>query len=144
MRTLFSWLAAALLLGSPAVRAASWFALDTLGAGGGVTIEADIDSLRQSNARREVTVRVSYPDARKHPGGAWYRSFVATVEFQCDGQQADYRDAVFYAKAKGRGAVTTREDGRLATSEAAAELLPPRNLELLIRAACARPTPAVR
>src|SRR6185369_11135447 len=106
-------------LPASSVSSANWFALDTLDAGSGVAIETDVDSLRQTDRRREVTVRVSYPEARQHPGGAWYRSVVATVEFQCDGRQAEYRDAVFYAKAKGRGAVATRENGRLATSEAA-------------------------
>jgi hypothetical protein len=76
-------------------------------------------------------------------GGAWYQSVVATVEFQCDGRLAEYRDAVFYSETRARGMIATRENGRLATSDAAADLVPPRTLELLIRAACARPTPAV-
>jgi hypothetical protein len=138
-----SWLFAVLLLGSPAAHAANWFALDAIGTSSDIAVEADLDSLHESNARRKVTVRVTYPDARRHPRGAWFRSIVATVELDCDGRQADYRDAVFYSKGRGRGAVAVREHGQLGTSDAAGDLLPPRNLELLIRAACARPTPAV-
>ena len=143
MRTL-PWLIAALLLGSPAVYATNWFAVDTLGAGSGVALETDIDSLRQANARHEVTVRVSYPQPRLHHSGAWFQSVVATVEFQCDGRLADYRDAIFYSETRAHGVIAAREHGRLATSEAAGDLLPPRGLELLIHAACARPTPAVQ
>jgi hypothetical protein len=54
------------------------------------------------------------------------------------------RAVVFYSAAGGHGMVTTREEGRLAaTSESTRDLLPARNVELLIRAACSRPTPAV-
>src|SRR5215208_6076367 len=117
-------LVAALLLNSPAVQAANWFALDSSGAAGSVGVEVDTDSLRQSQRRRAVSVRVSYPEPRLHLWGAWFRSMVATVEFECEGQLAGYRDAIFYSETKGRGIVMAREEGRLAgITEGTRELL---------------------
>jgi len=142
-RLLVGYLAAAFLCCEPA-HAANWFSLDALSAASGLGIEVDLDSLRSTGMRREAVVRVSYPAAQVHGSGAAFRSAVATVEFECEGGLVGYRDAVFYSEAKGNGAVTAREEGRLAPiPEPTRELLPAKNLEVLIRAACSRPTPAV-
>jgi hypothetical protein len=134
----------ALLLGAGAAHAENWFDLDALRASTGPGIEVDTDALREAGGRRLVTVRVSYPQARMHTSGAAYRSVVATVEFGCDGAAPRYRDAAFYSEAGGRGVVTLRENGLLPVSpDPAHELLPGRSVELLARAACTRPTPAV-
>lgn len=141
MRTLSCLVA---LLISPAIHAENWFVLDTPGAAGALGIEVDTDSLRQTNGRREVMVRVSYSRPRQHGSGELFRSVVTRVEFECEGQLAGYRDATFYSEARGGGMVTAREEGRLAAAvEGTQDLLPPRSVELLIRAACSRPTPAV-
>lgn len=137
-------LLAALLLGAGAAHAANWFELDALSAATRLGIEADTDSIHHSGAQRAVTVRVSYPEPRVHRSGVPYRSVVATVEFNCEGGLAGYRDASFYAEARGSGTIAAREDGRLAPiPESTRELLPARSVEFLIRAACSEPTPAV-
>jgi hypothetical protein len=134
----------ALLLISPAVHAETWFVLDTPGGPGDLGIEADMDSLRQAGGRREVRVRVSYAQTRQYRSGEPFRSVVTRVEFECEGQLAGYRDATFYSETGGGGMVTAREEGRLAAAaEGTRDLLPPRSVEVLIRAACSRPTPAV-
>ena len=138
------WLVTALLLGTPDVQAANWFELEALGAGSGLDIEVDTDSLHQAGTRRTITVRMSYPEPRLHASGNPFRSVVVTVDVDCEGQLAGYRDATFHAEAKGQGPVTGREPGRLAPgTDAAGVLLPAKSAESLIRAACARPTPAV-
>src|SRR5688500_14826166 len=93
MRAL-TFAAAALLLSAVPARAANWFSLDTLSAASGLGIEVDTDSLRQAGGRREIAVRVTYPEPRLHRGGAWFRSVVATVEFECEGRLGGYREAV--------------------------------------------------
>jgi hypothetical protein len=136
-------LAALLLLGMSAAHAANWFSLDALSAASGLGIEVDTDSLRQTGPRREVVVRVTYPEARQYRG-VTFRSVVATVAFECEGRLGGYRDAVFFAGAKGQGPVIAREDGAApAVPDRIRDLLPPKSLEVLTRAACSRPTPAV-
>jgi len=138
-------LVAALLLRAPVAQATNWFALDALSAASGLGIEVDTDSLRQVGDRRDIKVRLSYPELKVHRWGAPFRSVVATVEFECEGRMSGYRDAVFFSDVRGQGLVTVREDGTLAPiPERTGSLLPPRSLELLTRAACSRPTPAVR
>ena len=138
-------LAALLLLGLPTAHAASWFGLDALSAASGLGIEVDTDSLRQSGTRREIVVRVTYPESRLHRGGAPFRSVVATVEFECEGRLGGYRDAIFYSEVKGQGLVTVREDGHSPhVPDRTRELLPAKSLEVLTRAACSRPTSAVK
>ena len=138
-------LAAALLVSAGPARAVNWFALDALSSASGLGIEVDTDSLRQAGTRREISVRVTYPEPRLHRGGAWFRSVVATVEFECEGRLGGYRDAVFFSDARGQGMVTVREDGAAGSIPArTADLLPAKSLEVLARAACARPTPAAR
>jgi hypothetical protein len=138
-------LAALLLLGAATAHGATWFGLDALSAASGLGIEVDTDSLRQAGNRREIAVRVTYPEPRQHRWGALFRSVVATVEFECEGRLGGYRDALFYSDVKGLGLVVVREAGQFpAIPERTRDLLPPRSLETLIRAACSRPTPAVR
>jgi len=144
MRAL-TFAAAALLLSAVPARAANWFSLDTLSAASGLGIEVDTDSLRQAGGRREIAVRVTYPEPRLHRGGAWFRSVVATVEFECEGRLGRYREAVFFSEAKGQGTIAVREEGTSGAVPARiADLLPTKSLEVLARAACARPTPATR
>lgn len=69
---------------------------------------------------------------------------MTTVEFRCDGELAGYRDATFYADAGGRGAPVVREERQSPVPDATRDLLPPRSLEQLTRAACMQPTPATR
>jgi hypothetical protein len=138
-------LAAVLLLGAaPAVRGATWFSLDTLSSASGLGIEVDTESLRHTANRREIAVRLTYPEPRQHRWGALVRSVVATVEFRCDGGLGNYRDAVYYSDVKGTGLVVVREEGQSQVPERMRELLPPRSLESLTRAACSQPTPAMR
>jgi hypothetical protein len=145
MRPLPRLAAVLLLLGISTAHAASWFGLDALSAASGLGIEVDTDSLRQSGPRREIAVRVTYPEPRLHRWGAPFRSVVATVEFECEGRLGGYRDAVFYSDVKGQGLVTVREDGQsAAVPERTRDLLPAKSLEVLARAACSRPTPAVK
>lgn len=129
---------------APAALGANWFALDALSASSGLTIEVDTDSLKHGANRREITVRLTYPKTRQHRWGAVYRSVVTTVEFRCDGVLGGYRDAVYYTDVKGTGLVVAREEGQSLIPERIRELLPPKSLETLTRAACAQPTPAAR
>jgi hypothetical protein len=122
---------------------ATWFSLDALSATSGMTIEVDTDSLAHTANRRDVTVRVTYPQLRFHLEAA-YRSVVTTVEFRCDGTLGTYRDAVYYADVKGTGAVVAREPGQAQVPDRIRQLLPPGSLETLTRAACSQPTPATR
>jgi len=145
MRRLLPRLAAMVLIGMPTAHAASWFSLDTLSAASGLGIEVDTDSLRHAGSRREITVRVTYAEPRLHRAGASFRSVVATVEFECEGRLGGYRDAVFYSDVRGQGLVMVREDGTsAAVPDRIRDLLPAKSLEVLTRAACSRPTPAVR
>ena len=138
-------LTAVLMLGAPAAQAITWFGLDALSKASNLGIEVDTDSLRQAASRREIRVRVTYPDTRLHRWGASFRSVAATVEFECEGRLAGYRDAVFYAEPGGRGLVMAKEDGLLAPiPDRTADLLPSRSVEVLARAACTQPTPASR
>jgi hypothetical protein len=138
-------LAAVLLAGMPlAGYGATWFALDALSVASGLGIEVDTDSLRTTGNRREIAVRVTYPQPREHRWGALFRSVVATVEFRCDGGLGSYRDAVFYSDVKGTGLVTVREEGQAQIPDRIRELLPAKGLEALTRAACTQPTPASR
>jgi hypothetical protein len=144
MRSL-PFIAAALLFSASPARAVNWFALDSLSVASGLGIEVDTDSLKQTGTKREVAVRVSYPEPRLHRGGAWFRSVVATVEFECEGRVGGYRDAVFFSDAKGQGTITVREEGPSGTVPARImDLLPAKSLEVMARAACARPTSAAR
>jgi hypothetical protein len=144
MRSL-PFIAAALLFSAAPARAINWFALDSLSAASGLGIEVDTDSLKQIGTKREIAVRVSYPEPRLHRGGAWFRSVVATVEFECEGRVGGYRDAVFFSDPKGQGTITVREEGPSGTVPARImDLLPAKSLEVMARAACARPTPAAR
>jgi hypothetical protein len=121
------------------VRAANWFALDALSAASGMAIEVDTDSLRLNGTRREVVVRATHPQPMQHASGAAYRSVLTTVEFDCEGQLAGYRDASFHAEPQGQGAVVARDRRPLtAVPDRTMQLLPPRILEQLARAACAR------
>jgi hypothetical protein len=131
-----------LAMASPAA-AVNWFSLDALSATSGMTIEVDTDSLRHTANHRDIAVRITYPQVRFHVEAA-YRSVVTTVEFRCDGALGTYRDAVYHADAKGTGAVVAREPGQAQVPERIRQLLPPRSLETLTRAACAQPTPAAR
>ena len=138
-------LLAALLLSVPCAQAANWFGLDALSAASGLAIDVDTDTLRQEGARREIRVRVTYPEPRLHRWGASFRSVLATVEFDCEGRLAGYRDAVFFSEARGQGLVAVREDGPLTPIPGrTSDLLPARSLEVMARAACSRPTPATR
>jgi hypothetical protein len=135
--------AAALCLAGPA-RAEHWFGLDQLSAQSGMDIEVDTDSLREVRGRRSIVVRVTYPQPRVRADGLPYRSVVATVEFECEGRLAGYRDAAFYAGMRGQGGLVARESSQLAQiPEPTRGVLPANSLELLTRAACSRPTPAV-
>lgn len=138
--------AGVLLLGAAAspVQGATWFSLDTLSTASGLGIEVDTDSLRHTANRREIAVRLTYPEPRQHRWGAYVRSVVATVEFRCDGGLGNYRDAVYYSDVKGTGLVVVREEGQSQVPERMRELLPAKSLESLTRAACAQPTPATR
>jgi hypothetical protein len=135
--------AAVLGLAGPA-RAEHWFGLDQLSAQSGMEIEVDTDSLREMRGRRSIVVRVTYPQVRVRPDGLPFRSVVATIEFECEGRLAGYRDAAFYAGVRGQGGLVARESSQLAQiPEPMRGVLPANSLELLTRAACARPTPAV-
>lgn len=138
-------LAGSLALGpAAAVHGATWFSLDALAKASGLGIEVDTDSLRHNGARRDITVRLTYPEPRQHRWGANFRSVVATVEFRCDGGLGSYRDAVYYSDVKGTGLVMVREEAPSQVPDRIRELLPAKSLESLTRAACAQPTPAVR
>jgi len=123
---------------------ATWFSLDALSASSGMAIEVDTDSLKHNADTREITVRVTYPRTRQHRWGAVYRSVATTVEFRCDGVLGGYRDAVYYTNVKGTGLVVAREEGRSQIPDRVRELLPPKSLQKLTRAACTQPTPATR
>jgi len=134
---------AVLCLVGPA-RAEHWFGLDQLSAQSGMDIEVDTDSLREARGRRSIVVRVTYPQPRVRPDGLPFRSVVATVEFECEGRLAGYRNAAFYAGVRGQGGLVARESSQLAQiPEPTRGVLPENSLELLTRAACSRPTPAV-
>jgi hypothetical protein len=136
-------LAASLCLPGVA-RAEHWFGLDQLSAQSGMEIEVDTDSLREVRGRRSILVRVTYPQPRVRADGLLYRSAVATVEFECEGRLAGYRDAALYAGVRGQGGLVARESSQLAQiPEPTRGVLPASSLELLTRAACSRPTPAV-
>jgi len=136
---------ATLLFATPAAHAVNWFGLEALSKASNLEIDVDTDSLRQSGTRREIRVRVTYPETRLHRWGASFRSVAATVEFECEGRLAGYRDAVFYAEPAGRGLVMAKEDGPLAPiPDRTADLLPSKSVEQLVRAACAQPKPAAR
>jgi hypothetical protein len=142
-RRIAACLATALCLASPA-RAEHWFGLDQLIAQSGMDIEVDTDSLREVRGRRSIVVRVTYPQPRVRPDGLLFRSVVATVEFECEGRLAGYRDAAFHAGIRGQGGLVARESSQLAQIPApVGGVLPASSLELLTRAACSRPTPAV-
>ncbi len=144
MRAVPACLLCALLFGAAAVHGANWFELDGPVATGDVVLEADTDSLGPNGANHAVTVRVTYPEPHPHAAGALFRSVVATVEFACDAGLTGYRGATYYAGPRGTGPAVARQEGRFApASNGARDLLPPRSVELLIRASCARPTPAV-
>jgi hypothetical protein len=135
--------AAVLCLAAP-VRAEHWFGLDQLSAQSGMDIEVDTDSLREARGRRSIVVRVTYPQPRVRADGLPYRSVVANVEFECEGRLAGSRDAAFYAGPRGQGGLVARESSQLAQiPEPTRGVLPSSTLELLTRAACSRPTPAV-
>jgi len=144
MRVVF-FVAGTLLLGTPAARGTTWFALDALSTASGLGIEVDTDSLRQTSAvGREIIVRVTYPQPRVHRSGASFRSVVAKVAFHCEGGLGGYREAAFYSDPEGQGLVTARDDGQLPIPERTQDLLPAKSLELITRAGCAQPTPAAR
>jgi hypothetical protein len=135
--------AGALCLAASA-HAEHWFGLDQLSAQSGMDIEVDTDSLREVRGRRSIVVRVTYPQPRVRPDGLPFRSVVATVEFECEGRLAGYRDASFYASVRSQGGLVARESSPLAQiPEPTRGVLPASSLELLTRAACARPTTAV-
>jgi hypothetical protein len=136
--------AAVLLCLAEPARAEHWFGLDQISAQSGMDIEVDTDSLREVRGRRSIVVRVTYPQPRVRPDGLPFRSVVATVEFECEGRLAGYRDAAFHAGVRGQGGLVARETSQLAQIPAPiGGLLPASSLELLTRAACSRPTPAV-
>jgi hypothetical protein len=135
---LAGWLA----LAAPLAHSATWFSLAALSAASGLAIEVDTDSLRVNGARREIIVRVSYPEVRAHRSGASFRSVVATVQFDCDGKLGTYRDAVFYSETEGRGPVTVREQAPSNVPENMRDVLPAKSLEQMTRAACSQPTVA--
>lgn len=138
-----SRLAPALLLSFCANASGStWFALDDLGAGNELRLEADTDSLRQTTTGRQIVVRLTYAQPRQHRWGAYFRSVIATVEFHCDGTLGGYRDAVYYSDVRGTGLVAAREEGHAQVPQRLLELLPPKRLEKLTRAACTQPMSA--
>jgi hypothetical protein len=135
--------AAVLSFAGPA-RAEHWFGLDQLSAQSGMEIEVDTDSLREVRGRRSIVVRVTYPQPRVRPDGLPFRSVVSTVEFECEGRLAGYRDAAFYAGVRGQGGLVARESSPLTQiPESTRGVLPASSLELLTRAACSRPATAV-
>jgi hypothetical protein len=144
MRAVPACLLCALLLGGSAVHAANWFELDGPSAASDVAaLEVDTDSLGAAGSNHAVTVRVTYPEPHPHPAGGLFRSVVATVEFACEGGLTGYRGATYYAGPRGSGSAVARQEGRLApASNGTRDLLPPRSVELLIRASCSRPATA--
>lgn len=135
---LAGWMA----LFAPLAHSATWFSLAALSAASGLAIEVDTDSLRVNGARREIVVRVSYPDVRTHRSGASFRSVIATVQFDCEGKLGTYRDATFYSDVEGRGAATAREQAPSNVPETMRDVLPAKSLEQMTRAACSQPTVA--
>jgi hypothetical protein len=135
-------LAGWMVLFAPLAQSATWFNLVALSAASGLAIEVDTDSLRVNGARREIVVRVSYPEVRTHRSGAPFRSVIATVQFDCDGKLGTYRDAVFYSEVEGRGSVVVREQAPSNVPENMREVLPAKSLEQMTRAACSQPTVA--
>ena len=129
-----------LLLGAKPAWAENWFALDAPGAAAEVAIEVDMDLFRLVGGRREVPIRVTWSEARVHASGVSFRSVVAMAELECVFKTPTLRDASFYSGMRGQGNLLMVRSGLLdAPAERIGDLLSAKTLELLERAACARP-----
>ena len=141
-----------LVLGAKPAGAENWFALDAPGtpsvpgvpgvpgAVGEAAIEVDMDLFRLVGGRREVPIRVTWPEARVHASGVSFRSVVAMAELECVFKTPTLRDTSFYAGMRGQGKLLLVRSGSFDTpTEHIGDLLSVKTLELLERAACTRP-----
>jgi hypothetical protein len=101
-------------------------------------VEIDLDTLQTRGPGTDAVIRVSHPEPKTHNQGFGYRSFVATVQFDCRRQLVTLGSAAYFSEAAAQGsrvgADSTGKEGGM----------PPRLLEsvpvaawrALLRASC--------
>lgn len=120
---------------APSAQAANWFALETGSAAS--SVEVDVGSLRWHGDRRELKLRISYPQSQRQGENSDLRYLLATLELSCNSDQAFWR-SVSWAEARADGPSSVAQQTRQLAIEAQA-LIPKQTWATLRRSACVRP-----
>lgn len=116
----------------------NWFALDTEPGMG--SLEVDVSSLRWRGDRRELKVRISYPQAQQPASGPGYRALLATLEMNCETGQSQWRSVSFHADAHAEDpALAVEQNASGLPASPAQALVPEKTWATLLRSACTPP-----
>jgi hypothetical protein len=132
--------ALALLMMTSAAQAASWFVLQAPESISGITVEVDLESLRSRGEKRDVLMRISYPDVQRKQDIS-FQSVIAELEISCENDLYIWKSVSYFQSSHAKGVSLSSENfGTAGMSKNVFKILPDKVWSTLQRGACGRTT----
>ena len=133
--------ALALFMMTSAAQAASWFVLEAPESISGITVEVDLESLRSRGEKRDVLMRISYPEAQKKQDIS-FQSVIAELEISCENDLDIWKSVSYFQSSHAKGMPLRSENfGTAGMPKSVLKILPDKAWVNLQRGACGRNTP---
>ena len=130
-----------LLLISSAAQAATWFVLEAPESVSGITVEVDLESLRSRGEKRDMLIRISYPQAQKKQD-IRFQSVIAELEISCENDLDIWKSVSYFQSSHAKGMPLRSENfGTAGMPKSVLKILPDKAWVTLQRGACGRNTP---
>jgi hypothetical protein len=132
--------ALALLMMTSAAQAASWFVLQAPESISGITVEVDLESLRIRGEKRDVLMRISYPDVKRKQD-INFQSVIAELEISCENDLYIWKSVSYFQSSHAKGMPLSSENfGTAGIPKSVLKILPDKVCSTLQRGACGRTT----
>ena len=129
-----------LLLISSAAQAATWFVLEAPESVSGITVEVDLESLRSRGEKRDMLIRISYPQAQKKQD-IRFQSVIAELEISCENDLDIWKSVSYFQSSHAKGMPLSSENfGTAGIPKSVLKILPDTAWVTLQRSACGRNT----
>ncbi|MFT4991812.1 MAG: hypothetical protein ACI9LD_001004 [Polaromonas sp.] len=133
------WIVTILLMSS-AAQAATWFVLEAPESVSGITVEVNLESLRSRGDKRDVMMRISYPQAQKRQDVS-FQSVIAELEISCKNDLDIWKSVSYFESSHAKGVPLSSENfGIAGMPKSVLKILPDEVCGTLQRGACGRNT----
>ena len=140
LKSEFPLWAFALLMMTSATQAATWFVLEAPESVSGITVEVDLETLRTRSEKRDVLMRISYPQAQKKQDIS-FQSVIAELEISCENDLDIWKSVSYFQNSHAKGIPLSSENfGTAGIPKSVLKILPDKAWVTLQRSACGRNT----